>query len=77
MTFIVRVICRVNFKTVEMCEKFIVQSLILSSGRDGLKGSLRKPLNCHENRSQCLLNMPDSEGTVNLILLIFTQPNTR
>jgi hypothetical protein len=39
MTFIVRVICRVNFKTVQMYENFVVKSLILVAGRDGLTGS--------------------------------------
>ena len=42
ITHTIRVICRVNFKTVQMYENFVVKSLISSKGREGLETSSRK-----------------------------------
>ena len=36
ITYTIRVICRVNFKTVKMYENSVIQSVIKSIGRDGL-----------------------------------------
>ena len=37
ITHTIRVICRVNFKTVQMCENFVVKSFISSSRGPGSK----------------------------------------
>jgi hypothetical protein len=61
LTHIVRVRCRINFKTVKMYMLYAIESLISSSGRVGLEGSFAvhhlSICSC-----SCTANVPDSAG---------------